>query len=185
MDSESLRIWRDSKEITRLRREGARRFLSLSSSSSSSSASTISTPSKPHHSLTYGYVTDDSCGPYPGEGDDTIHRPIPQFEIPDFVLSHSREFGSYAEELEWDLSNLHSHSSDQSIFASDEEIIRRKKRKSEKTALVFYEFISPLIIKALNALQDEKVYNQKADVGVWSPLKANELLGEYARMEWN
>lgn len=35
--------------------------------------------------LTYGYVTQDLCSPVPG--DDTPHRPLPAFDIPDFVLS--------------------------------------------------------------------------------------------------
>lgn len=35
--------------------------------------------------VTYGYVTQDKCGPQ--AGDDTIHRPLPAYPIPDFVLS--------------------------------------------------------------------------------------------------
>lgn len=37
--------------------------------------------------LTFGYVTKDKCGSYRGEGDDTKHRPLPAYPIPEFVLS--------------------------------------------------------------------------------------------------
>lgn len=46
------------------------------------------------------------------------------------------------------------------------------------------EFIAPLVLKGLNALQTQRAYDHR-DVAVYSELKANELLGEYARMAWN
>ncbi|KAG6875544.1 hypothetical protein C0992_003402 [Termitomyces sp. T32_za158] len=36
--------------------------------------------------LTLGYVTNDSC---PGMGDDTLHAPMPFFDVPDFISSNS------------------------------------------------------------------------------------------------
>ena len=41
--------------------------------------------------LSFGYATKDKCGPYRGEGDDTKHRPIPAYPIPEFVLSTRRD----------------------------------------------------------------------------------------------
>ncbi|KAG6891175.1 hypothetical protein C0992_009790 [Termitomyces sp. T32_za158] len=38
------------------------------------------------HNLTLGYVTTDSC---PGVGDDTLHAPLPFFDVPDFIASNS------------------------------------------------------------------------------------------------
>ncbi|KAG6901602.1 hypothetical protein C0995_010114 [Termitomyces sp. Mi166 len=35
--------------------------------------------------LTLGYVTTDSC---PGAGDDTLHAPLPFFDVPDFISSN-------------------------------------------------------------------------------------------------
>ncbi|KAG5720674.1 hypothetical protein E4T56_gene2180, partial [Termitomyces sp. T112] len=35
--------------------------------------------------LTLGYVTTDSC---PGVGDDTLHAPLPFFDVPDFIASN-------------------------------------------------------------------------------------------------
>jgi hypothetical protein len=118
--------------------------------------------------LTYGYVTYDSC---PGTPDDTPHRPLPAFEIPDFVLSHHPSLPPSSS------IPLNHHQGFASSALQEEE-------KEAKVDLVFYEFIAPLVLRALNALQREKNYGMK-DIEVYSELKANELLGEYAKIAWN
>jgi hypothetical protein len=46
------------------------------------------------------------------------------------------------------------------------------------------EFIAPLVIAALNKLQDQEVFSY-SNLTRYSDLKANQLLGEYAKMAWN
>ena len=46
------------------------------------------------------------------------------------------------------------------------------------------EFIAPLILSALNDLQNQHTFGY-SNLTVYSDLKANELLGEYAKIAWN
>ena len=143
VDAAHHRVLVDSLEVSRKRRVEAVQF-----------ATSGTTDSK----LSYGYVTQDACFPDAG-GDDTPHRPLPAYDIPDFILS-------------------------QPSAASEDTATAGFGVGGDEIDLVFYEFIAGLVIHALNAVQNDRTY-ARGDVAVYSELKANELLGEYARMAWN
>ncbi|KAF9222392.1 hypothetical protein BS17DRAFT_783645 [Gyrodon lividus] len=50
--------------------------------------------------------------------------------------------------------------------------------------LVFVDFIASDVLGILNGLQSEKNYTE-ADVSLYTPILANEVLGLYAQAEWN
>ena len=45
------------------------------------------------------------------------------------------------------------------------------------------EFIAPLVLAALNDLQQQQVFSY-SNLTLYSDFKANELLGEYAKLAW-
>ena len=144
-DAYNAMLLADSLQLSATRRAQARAFALATPQNDQSHLDAARARAK----LTYGYVTSDTCGPTPG--DDTPHRPLPVFDIPDFVLS-TRPEGSLSE-------------------------------AEDAVDLVFYEFIAPLVIDAINSLQSHRKYG-KEDVGLYSHLRANELLGEYAKKAW-
>lgn len=176
-DARNAAILRDSMAVTAARHREAEEYAAcLASSSTSARAESESAQAeeqketekrKKGDKLTYGYVTADSC---PGTPDDTPHRPLPAYDIPDFVLSQHDSLPP--------LSSSFPIADFQSRKGSAEQ------EGGGTVDLVFYEFIAPLVLRALNVLQKEKKYNMR-DVQVYSELKANELLGEYARIAWN
>ncbi|KAK9898687.1 Metallo-dependent phosphatase [Cystobasidium minutum MCA 4210] len=117
--------------------------------------------------LTFGYVTKDKCGPYRGEGDDTKHRPLPAYPIPEFVLSTRPEEDNHGRSTE---DNHDGEGGGDKAY--------------ERVHLVFYEFIAPLVITGLNKLQSQQTFSY-SNLTKYSDLKANELLGEYAKIAWN
>lgn len=93
-ERESWRILSDAMAVTTRRRREAAAFASYAENLAASPSSLSVTAMQDEENtetvqgrrrLTYGYVTHDHCGPDPG--DDTPHRPIPYFEVPEFVLS--------------------------------------------------------------------------------------------------
>ena len=163
--AKNLAILRDSLAFSANRRRAAQQYdFHLSSTSQVLEQDKAEKEQK----LSYGYVTYDSC---PGTPDDTPHRPLPAFDIPDFVLSRHAAIPP-------------SPPPSSSSSSASVESKREEEEKKLKVDLVFYEFIAPLVLKALNALQKEKKFGMK-DVEVYSELKANELLGEYAKIAWN
>ncbi|KAM0749330.1 hypothetical protein T439DRAFT_290562 [Meredithblackwellia eburnea MCA 4105] len=113
--------------------------------------------------LTVGYVTIDQC---PGEGDDTRHRPIPSVWQPTFVATALPT----PTELDYEREEL------------DEE---------EEIDIIFFDFIQPDILGALNHLEGERKggpsrrFTDK-DVGLYmETLTANTLMQEFASRKWN
>lgn len=90
-------------------------------------------------------------------GDDTLHRPLPASWQPIFV---STQFP----EARW----------------------RPAHEDEERLDVVFFDFIQPDILAALNYLQDEREYSMD-DVRLYieTGLSANTLMQEYATREWN
>jgi hypothetical protein len=111
--------------------------------------------------LTPGYVTLDLCDDL---GDDTLHRPLPATWQPIFV--------STAFPLpRW--------------RPSTESRVDRNGPAEEKLDVVFFDFIQPDILSALNTLQDAREYGP-ADVKLYVDyLSANTLMQEYAVQKWN
>ncbi|GAA5919884.1 hypothetical protein JCM5296_004607, partial [Sporobolomyces johnsonii] len=144
-----------------------RRSLALSSSSSSAAAA----PAFGRWRLekpTEGYVTLDACGhssPAESFGDDTLHRPFRAARQPIFVATAlpppPRAADSPAEEDD------------------DDEV--------NKVDVVFFDFIQPDILGALNVLDREtgRRYSAEDVERYVDGVSANTLLEQYARREWN
>ena len=98
MDAKNARILRDSFEESAYRRaQSQAQDISLRPISHSNTHHVEQQQQRVFEAskqLSFGYVTQDLCGSTPG--DDTPHRPLPAFDIPDFVLSVRPEgsFGS-------------------------------------------------------------------------------------------
>lgn len=105
-----------------------------------------------------GYVTIDGCGP-PGSGDDTLHTPFPGYAQPIFVSTAFPPPPPSAH----------------TVPEQEEDLID----------IVFFDFIQPDVLDALNQLQKVKKFGEK-DVGLYvSEVSANTIMEEYARREWN
>ncbi|ORY78038.1 Metallo-dependent phosphatase-like protein [Leucosporidium creatinivorum] len=112
--------------------------------------------------LTPGYVTADKCSEL---GDDTLHRPIPAVWQPTFV---STAFPPPPPST---------NASSSSSSSSEEE--------EDKIDIVFFDFIQPDILSALNALQKTKTFTE-GDVSLFvGSLTANTLMQSYAEREWS
>lgn len=118
--------------------------------------------------LTPGYVTLDRCDDL---GDDTLHRPLPATWQPIFVSTAFPE-------PRWRPTSF------------DEEQKTQKPAQEQHEAeevldVVFFDFIQPDILSALNTLQDVREYTP-ADVQLYvDSLSANTLMQEYALRKWN
>lgn len=111
--------------------------------------------------LTPGYVTADKCD---GKGDDTAHRPIPAVWQPTFVATAFPP---------------------PSLRSNPEEEAEEEEEEEEKIDIVFFDFIQPDILSALNTLQKRRTFTER-DVGVFvEQLTANTLMQTYAQREWN
>lgn len=93
-DGRNARIMRDSMDTFKRRRREVEAFAASNQQSVLDGPSLVSQDERhktflqqaqERDKVTYGYVTADLCGPTPG--DDTPHRPLPAFYVPDFVLS--------------------------------------------------------------------------------------------------
>ena len=91
----------------------------------------------------------------PGLGDDTLHRPIPGVWQPTFVAT---------------------------------DLPREEEGEEEaggEVDVVFFDFIQPDVLAALNHLQSGRVFSDK-DVGLFvTGLSANTIMQEYALRAWN
>ncbi|KAK4049583.1 hypothetical protein OIV83_004081 [Microbotryomycetes sp. JL201] len=118
-----------------------------------------SRPDQAAQNKSLGYVTYDACDDL---GDDTLHRPLPVAPQPIFVSTALPVHRSSSEPSEGE-------------GEGDEQLVD----------VVFFDFIKPDIINALNYLQAEKVYDER-DIDVYlTELTANTLMQEYAKREWN
>jgi len=105
---------------------------------------------------TYGYVTQDLC---PGYGDDVLHTPLPVVDQSQYVAT-----------------TITNHS-------------------AESIDVVFDSFTAKFILEALNEAQHStsarKLSSYRgtnytmADVREYSPVRAKEMLGIYAKAKWN
>ncbi|KAK4701247.1 hypothetical protein P7C70_g4988, partial [Phenoliferia sp. Uapishka_3] len=111
--------------------------------------------------LSLGYVTIDSC---PGLGDDTLHQPFPSVWQPTFVQTEMPKArkGKGRKDGKWKMEG-----------------------PEEKVDIVFFDFIQPDVLAALNYVQGEKTFG-KEDVGLYlEGLTANTVMQEYAERAWS
>ncbi|GAA5891579.1 hypothetical protein JCM6882_004515 [Rhodosporidiobolus microsporus] len=145
-------------------------LLSSSSSSSSLAPSSSSSSSSGHwrfSRLSEGYVTLDACGGSDRDeqlGDDTAHRPFRTARQPVFVGTALPPLSSLAANADGE--------------ASEEE--------EETVDVVFFDFITPDILSALNVLGGKgKKYGAEDVRKYLEDVGANTLMETYARREWN
>ncbi|KAM0786669.1 hypothetical protein ACM66B_002117 [Microbotryomycetes sp. NB124-2] len=121
------------------------------------------------HDMSLGYVTYDECDDL---GDDTRHRPLPIAPQPIFVSTAlpARRSDAYSSR---------GRSGVAAVLSDDD------KEDEQLVDVVFFDFIKPDILNALNYLQKDKVYREE-DVQLYmEELTANTLMQEYAKREWN
>jgi hypothetical protein len=136
--------------------------------------------------LTLGYVAQDGC---PGVGDDTLHAPLPFYDIPDYIES---DFPDVADDAPVDVTDDApvDVADDAPIDIADDAPVDIADDAPVDIAddapvdIVFVNFIKTDVINFLNSMQTAKVYST-SDVQTYSSILLDAVLGLYAQQVWN